>query len=253
MAAVLACGPEAVLSHRSAAALWGIYEDRRASIDITARNRRGRIPHEIDAHRDGSLIDADRTVLRGIPCTTVSRTLLDLAAVVPISELRKAISEAEVLRLLDHEALRRIIMRSRGRRGVARLRTLLDEIHPQTKRTRSELERLFLRMCTRAGLPEPEVNAKLDIGDRLLEPDFLWRGAGLIVEADSRRYHDTDSAFQLDRKREQRLMLAGWQVARCTWEQVERQPRELAETIRRLLEQLGAVVDGPQASTTWTW
>jgi very-short-patch-repair endonuclease len=114
---------------------------------------------------------------------------------------------------------------------------LLDDIHPQTKRTRSELELMFLEMCSRAGLPEPEVNVKVEAGDRRLRPDFLWRDAGLIIEADSRRYHDTDSAFQIDRKREQRLMLAGWQVARCTWEQVEREPRELAETIRRLLGQ----------------
>lgn len=245
MAAVLACGPGAVLSHRSAAALWGLRKDRRPIIDVTAPNRRGRAPHGISAHRDGSLIDADRTMLHGIPCTTVPRTLLDLAAVVHIGELRKAVSEAEVLRLLDHEAARRLIKRSRGRRGVARLRMLLDEIHPQTKRTRSELERLFLRMCVRAKLPEPEVNAKLDVGDLLLEPDFLWRDAGLIIEADSRRYHDTDSAFQIDRKREQRLMLAGWQVARCTWEQVEHEPRQLAETIRSLLMQSGPVPTGP--------
>ncbi len=175
-------------------------------------------------------------MLHGIPCTTVARTLLDLAAVLPIGELRKAISEAEVLRLLDHGAVRRLIKRSRGRRGVARLRMLLDEIHPLVKRTRSEMERLFLRMCVRAKLPEPEVNVKLDVGDLHLKPDFLWRDVGLIVEADSRRYHDTDSAFQLDRKREQRLMLAGWQVVRCTWEQVEREPRQLAETISRLLK-----------------
>lgn len=238
MAAVLACDPDAVLSHRSAAALWGIRKGHRQSIDVTAPNRRGRAPYCIDSHRDGSLTEIDRTMLRGIPCTTVPRTLLDLAAVLPIGELRKAISEAEVLRLLDHGAVRRLIKRSRGRRGVARLRMLLDEIHPQTKRTRSDLEQLFLDMCVRAGLPEPEVNVRIDVGDRLLEPDFLWRDAGLIVEADSRRYHDTDSAFQVDRKREQRLMIAGWQVARCTWEQVERHPRELAETIRTLLARM---------------
>jgi very-short-patch-repair endonuclease len=237
MAAVLACGPGSVLSHRSAAVLWGLREDRRASIDVTAPNRRGRIPHEIDAHRDGSLVSADRTVLRSIPCTTVPRTLLDLAAVVPIWELRKAISEAEVLRSLDHAALRRLIKHSRGRRGVARLRMVLDEIHPLTKRTRSEMERMFLGMCERADLPVPEVNVKLDIEGNRLEPDFLWRDAGLIIEADSRRYHDTDSAFQHDRKREQRLMRAGWRVARCTWEQVEYEPRHLAETIRALLRQ----------------
>jgi len=155
--------------------------------------------------------------------------------VVPVRELRKALSEAEVLRILNHDALWSLIKRSRGRRGVARLRMLIDEIHPQTKRTRSEMERRFLRMCERARLPSPEVNVMLDIGGRRLKPDFLWRDADLIVEADGRRFHDTDSAFQSDREREQRLQLAGWRVSRCTWEQIEREPQRLAETIRGLL------------------
>ncbi|HEY2334769.1 MAG TPA: DUF559 domain-containing protein [Solirubrobacterales bacterium] len=162
---------------------------------------------------------------------------MDLAAVIPVWELRKAISEAEVLGLLDQVGVRGLIKRSRGRRGVARLRMLLDEIHPQTKRTRSEMERRFLRLCTRAGLPQPEVNAPLSVEGLRLMPDFLWRDASLIVEADSRRYHDTDSAFQRDRRREQRFLLAGWRVARCTWEQIDREPQSLAETIRALLTQ----------------
>jgi very-short-patch-repair endonuclease len=237
MAAVLACGPGAVLSHRSAAALVGLRPDRRTSIDVIAPNRRGRSPKGVDAHRDGSLMPADRTALYGIPCTTVERTLLDLAGTLPVWELRKALAEAEVLRVLDLAALRGLIRRSRGRRGVARLRLLLDELDPATKRTRSELERLFLRMCTRAELPRPEVNARLDVGDGYLEADFLWRNAGLIVEADSRRFHDTNSAFDHDRRREQRLQLAGWRVSRCTWLQVESEPHRLAATIRALLAQ----------------
>jgi predicted transcriptional regulator of viral defense system len=237
LAAVLASGPDAVLSHRSAATLWGLREYRRAPTDVTAPNRRGRVPKGIDAHRDGSLARADWTVTYGIPCTTVARTLLDLAAVVPGWELRMAISEAEAQGLLVHDAVRALIKRSRGRRGVARLRMLMDEIHPQTRRTRSEMERLFLRMCERAGLPQPEVNVSLSVDGRTLKPDFLWRNAGLIVEADSRRYHDTDSAFQSDRRREQRLQLAGWRVSRCTWEQLEREPRTLADIIGGLLAQ----------------
>jgi very-short-patch-repair endonuclease len=237
MAAVLACGPEAVLSHRSAAEMWGLREDRHKALDVTAPNRRGRVPATIRAHRDGSLSCTDRTSLHGIPCTTVPRTLLDLAAVVPVRELRKAISEAEVLRILDHDAVRRLIKRSRGRRGVARLRMLMDDIHPETWRTRSEMERLFLRMCAQAGLPQPEVNPRLEVHGRWIVPDFLWRDSGLIVEADGRRYHDTDSAFQSDRRREQRLQLAGWRVSRCTWEQIERAPKTLARTIRGLLSQ----------------
>jgi len=170
-----------------------------------------------------------------IPCTSVARTLLDLAGVEPIWELRRAIGEAEVKRVLDKGAVRDLIKRSRGRRGVARLRMLLDEIHPETKRTRSYMECLFLAMCTRAGLPEPEVNVSLRVGTSIFKPDFLWRHSGLIVEADSRQFHDTDMAFLDDRRREQRLQLAGWRVSHCTWWEIEHEPRRLAETIRGLL------------------
>jgi very-short-patch-repair endonuclease len=237
MAAVLACGETAVVSHRTAAWLWGIRETDNASIDVTASNRRGRSPVGIVAHRDGTLIAADRTRLQGIPCTTVARTLLDLAGIVPMWDLRKAVAEAEVLRSIDRSTLSALIRRSRGRRGVARLRLLIDELDPATWRTRSELERRFLRMCRRAGLPPPEVNVELEVSDGRLEVDFLWRGAGLIVEADGRRYHDTASAFHRDRRREQRLQLAGWRVSRCTWAQVKNEPNVLIQTIRALLSQ----------------
>jgi very-short-patch-repair endonuclease len=237
MAAVLACGPNAVLSHRSAAVLWGIREDDRSSIDVTAPNRRGRIPVGIEAHRDGSLVMDDRAQPRRIPCTSVARTLLDLAGVVPVWELRKAVSEAEVLRVLDLAAMHALIRRSGGRRGVARLRLLLEEVDPATKRTRSELERRFLRMCVRVGLPRPEVNVSIAVGGRHLEVDFLWRDAGLIVEVDGQRYHGTASAFERDRRRDQRLQLAGWRVARFTWRQIERESRDLVITIRGLLAQ----------------
>ena len=235
MAAVLACGTGAVLSHRSAAMLWQLREGTVSSIDVTATNRRGRSPAGISAHRDGMLAAADCTVVHGIPCTNVSKTLLDLAGVASLWEVRKAVSEAEVLRVLNFPATRHLIRRSRGRRGVARLRLILDGLHPDTKRTRSELERLFLSMCTSGGLPRPEVNVRLEVDGGWLQPDFLWREVGLIVETDSRRFHDTNSAFQHDRRREQRLQLAGWRVSRCTWEQVESEPRALAKTIHALL------------------
>jgi len=163
--------------------------------------------------------------------------LLDLAGVLPVRQLRRALAEAEVLRIVDLTVLRRLIRRSRGRRGVARLRLLLDELDPETTRTRSELERMLLRLYTQAGLPRPEVNVPLDVGDGYVEADFLWREAGLIVEADGRRFHDTNSAFDNDRRREQRLQLAGWRVSRCTWWQVEREPHQLVATIRGLLAQ----------------
>ncbi|HWM54378.1 MAG TPA: type IV toxin-antitoxin system AbiEi family antitoxin domain-containing protein [Solirubrobacterales bacterium] len=237
LGAALACGSDAVLSHGSASTLWGFWEEKGSDIHVMASNRRGRSPQGIVAHRDGRLPPSDRTTYRGVPCTTVARTLLDLAAILPARYLRKALGEAEVMRLVDHQRLRDQIRRGRGRRGVARLRLLLDEIHPQTKRSRSELERMFLHVCLQTGLPQPEVNATLEVGDRRFKPDFLWRRERLILEADSRRFHDTDIAFVDDRRREQRLQVAGWRVSRCTWEQVEFEPAVLAETIRRLLTQ----------------
>jgi len=235
MAAVLACGQNAVLSHRSAASLLGLREDRRSKIDVTAPGRRGRAPREIDAHRDGSLVSADRTKVNDIPCTSVARTLLDLAGVEPVWKLRKAVGEAEVKRILALGDVRDLIERSGGRRGVARLRLALDEIHPETRRTRSYMERQFLAMCTRGGLPSPEVNVTLRVAGGDFKPDFLWREAGLIVEADSRQFHDTDMSFLDDRRREQRLQLAGWRVSHCTWWEIEHESRRLAETIRALL------------------
>jgi len=238
MAAVLACGPDAVLSHRSAAYLWGLVDSWEEPIDVTAPNRRGRSPEGVAAHRDGSLQPIDRTTRYGIPCTGVARTVLDFAAVAPEWEVRKVVAQAEVLGILDKPKLRALLKRGRRRRGVARLRLILDEIHPQTKRTRSELERLFLEMCAKRDVPEPEVNVWLFAPDgKRYQADFLWRDARLIMEADSRRFHDTDSAFVSDRKRRQQLELAGWRVSQCTWEEVEREPRRLAQTVEALITQ----------------
>jgi very-short-patch-repair endonuclease len=238
MAAVLACGPDAVLSHRSAAYLWGLVDSWRRPIDVTAPNRRGRSPEGVAAHRDRSLQPIDKTTVHGVPCTSVARTLLDFAAVAPEWEVRKVVAQAEVLRLLDKPKLRALLKRSRRRRGVARLRLILDTIHPQTKRTRSELERLFLEMCAKQDVSSPEVNVWLDAPNgKRYQADFLWRDTRLIVEADSRRFHDTDSSFVSDRKRQQQLELAGWRVSRCTWEEVEREPRRLALTIQGLMAQ----------------
>jgi very-short-patch-repair endonuclease len=97
--------------------------------------------------------------------------------------------------------------------------------------------RRFLWACKVAQVPRPEVNVPLEVDDGVVEADFLWRDARLVVEADSRRFHDTDSAFEHDRRREQRLQLAGWRVSRCTWKQVEREPKRLAATVRGLIEQ----------------
>jgi very-short-patch-repair endonuclease len=171
--------------------------------------------------------------------------LLDLAAVASVSELRHAISEAEFLRIFDATAVRAMIKRGRGRRGVARLRMLVDELDPQTKRTRSELERRFLAMCSKAAIPPPAVNRELELGSIHLTPDFTWRDARLIVETDGRMAHDTASAFERDRRRDQILSAAGWRVIRCTWRQVLDEPLRLTQTLRALLA--NPRPDGPEA------
>ena len=165
----------------------------------------------------------------------MARTLLDLSAVIAMGEVRRAIAEAEVQRVLSMDALHELLRRSHGRRGVARLRMLAETLDPVTRHTRSELERMFLALCRRAGLPLPEVNPLIDLGDVRYRPDFLWRDVRLIMETDGRRFHDTYSAFDSDRRREQRLLLAGWRVSHCTWTQLEQEPRELAGIIRGLL------------------
>lgn len=96
---------------------------------------------------------------------------------------------------------------------------------------------MFLHICLQLGLPQPEVNVSLKVDGRTLKPDFLWREQRLIFEADSRRFHDTDTAFVDDRRREQCLQVAGWRVSRFAWEQVEFEPHALAKTVRRLLAQ----------------
>jgi predicted transcriptional regulator of viral defense system len=234
MAAALSCGPNAVVSHRSAAALWGIRPDARTRVDVTAPHRRGRIPKGIDAHRDGTLMPQDRTEVDGVPCTTFARTLLDLAAVVTFRELRNAVTQAEVRRVFDLMALRELIARSCGRRGVARLRRAIAEHDPRDERTRGELERSFLALCRGAELPLPEVNIPLVVDGIQVEADFLWRDARLVVEADDRGSHHTVTAFEKDRRRDQHLKIAGWEVIRCTWRQVFDNPTGLSRTIRLL-------------------
>jgi predicted transcriptional regulator of viral defense system len=183
MAAVLACGPDTVLSHRSAAYLWGLVDGWEGPIDVTAPNRRGRSPEGVAAHRDGSLQPIDKTTLYGIPCTSVARTILGFAGVEPDWKVRKAVAQAEVLGILDKSKLRALLKRSRRRLGIARLRLILDTIHPQTKRTRSELERLFLEMCAKRAVPEPEVNVWLPVPDgRRYQADFLRRESELTVK-----------------------------------------------------------------------
>jgi len=238
MAAVLAYGPEAVLSHRSAAALWELLRDARSRIDVSVPRRAVRARPTICAHASLALRPADVTSRDGIPCTGVVRTLLDLAEAVPRRQLDAAVEQAEVLGLLDLRAIEEVLAGAPGHRGSGSLRaTIAAGVEPAL--TASELEERFLAIAREAGLPRPEVNAWLAAGGDHLKVDFLWRSARLVVETDGHAFHGHRRAFERDRRRDQRLMLAGYQVVRCSWRQVAEEPGRLLDTISTLLGRRG--------------
>jgi very-short-patch-repair endonuclease len=226
MAAVLACGEEAALSHLSAAVLWRILDDRGQPIHVTAPQRR-RVPGVV-AHR--AQLDGERVRREGIVVTTPARTLVDLADVVSRRTLERAFDEAEYLRL-DHGGT--AAKARHGRRGAGMLTSVLAVHEPGTTRTRSELEEAFLRLVDDHGLPRPEVNVQIEGS----ECDFVWREQRLIVETDGARAHGTGRAKRRDPLRDARLMAAGWRVWRVSYEQVVRQPGEVAAELHNLLTQ----------------
>jgi very-short-patch-repair endonuclease len=224
MAAVLAAGPGAVLSHRSAAALWAIRPTARTGIEVTVRTKR-RSANDLQIH--AAVLSADEiTVYDGIPVTTPARTLVDLAAVLHPDQLQKAINEAEILRLPYPD-----VSRYKGRRGMTHLRRPVEPA-----RTRSELEAGFLAFLNAQGLPKPLVNRPLN-GK---EPDFRWPHHKLIAELDGFATHGTRQSFEADRARDRRLQAAGWRVVRITYRQLHEQPGALAEDLGALLPRLSA-------------
>jgi very-short-patch-repair endonuclease/predicted transcriptional regulator of viral defense system len=233
MAAVLAAGHGAVLSHRSAAALWGIRESARGAVEVTAAHWVRRGP-AVEAHRSG-LPGDERTRASGIPVTTVSRTLLDLAAVLPRESVARAIREAEVRRLTDAVSLAALADRYPGRRGVATVRSIMTDAEIGSMVTRSELEDRFVDFLRSTGLPRPEINMSLQVAGTWVEVDCLWRAQRLIVELDGQAFHATLEAFERDRFRDRALGAAGWRVVRVTWRQLHDDPISLAADLGSLL------------------
>jgi very-short-patch-repair endonuclease len=228
MAAVLACGEDAVLSHRGAAALWQLLPS--SLLEVTAPTARGR--PGIKRHR-ARLADDEITRERGIPVTTVPRTLFDLAAVVPRHRLERAINEAEVQRrLTDSLSLPVLLKRHPRRRGSKALRAILET---GATLTRSDLEARFLMFVEQTRLPTPEANAHLLINGIWIECDFVWRAERVVAELDGRDTHDTAAAFERDRARDRALAAAGWRTVRVTWHQLRREPESLAADLRQIL------------------
>lgn len=232
MAAVLSCGPDAVLSHHPAAALWGIAEERAGPLSIS-------VPAEIGRRSRPGIVIHRRTGLgdfvahrHRIPVTSAVWTLLDLARTVSERRLDRAVNEADKLGLVDVEELRSLIELRAGASGVAALRALLDR--RTFALTDSELERRFLRLALNAGVPRPETGRRVN-GFKV---DFYWPGLGLVVETDGLRYHRTPAQQARDRLRDQSHTASGLTTLRFTHEQVRSEGDRVAATLLAVVGRL---------------
>jgi hypothetical protein len=221
MAAVLATGPQAVLSHRSAAALWGLRSYSEGAVEVIS-------PHKSTSsrrvRRHHSRLPADEIAVEdGIPVTTVPRTILDLAAVESADLVQGLLREAEYHQLWDRLSLQDLVDRYPGRRGVRQARIALDRLRGEPGgRTRSRLEERF--------------NDWILLPDRRYQVDCHWPRARQIVELDGWDGHRTRTAFREDRARDRRLRAAGYSVTRLTWNQLDDEPAQVAEDLGRILE-----------------
>lgn len=237
MAAVLACGPGAVLSHRSAAALHGLRDWGHTKIEVVVPRGTRRKHDGIKVHYSTTLTPADVTAVNNIPVTTVARTLVDLAEVVTQRQLERAFDQAEILGVLDLNAIEDQLARNPTRLGARAIRQVLAEHYIGKTPTWSENEEALLAITRPLGIPDPDCNAlvALDDGEPPIRVDFVWREQRVVVEADSRKWHLTKQRFEIDRQRDQRLMNAGWKVIRTTWKQMKYRPHELRPVLITLL------------------
>jgi very-short-patch-repair endonuclease len=234
MAAVLACGPGAVISHWTAAARWGFLRPSRGPVHVTVegdrRNQRGIRVHAIKRSHPH-----DRSRRDGIPITSVPRTLLDLAVVAPQPALERAVNEADRQERLNRKAVYQLLERNKGRRGTKRLRDVIDAVDPGTRRTRSDLEVDFRKLCRKFKIEAPISNGTV----AGFEVDIHWPDTNLIVELDHYDYHRTPAEFTRDRRKWGALQKLGYNVLPISDEWLNSDPREVAETVKALLVQSG--------------
>lgn len=233
-AATLACGEGAVVSHRSAGALLKLLDKGPLVIDVIASRDRGRRIEGVRFHRVRAPRPDETGTIAGIPCTSPARTLVDLAGTVSARTLRSCFERAAQRRLLDISAIEASI--DPGRRGVGSLRKLVEEWRgaaPLAKkgRLRSPLEAKVLPLLLRQGVSPPQLNAPVEIEKGRIEVDFLWPDQRFVVEADSRGFHETPTAFERDRWRDRELLAAGYTSLRVTNLQAETEAQAIADTI----------------------
>lgn len=235
MAAVLACGKGAVVSHRSAAALLGLIDAGPVVIDVIAPRSRGRKIDGIRLHLVRSPRLEETGTFDGIPCTSPARTLVDVAGVVGEWTLRSTFERAAQRNMLDLAAVEASI--DPRRRGMKVLQKLIEEWRgaaPLLKRRgklKSPLEAKVLPLIARRGLPPPLLNAPVQLANGRIEVDFLWPDHRFVLEADSRGFHGTAVAFERDRWRDRELMRAGYSVLRVTNRQAEREAEAVADAV----------------------
>ena len=229
MAALLACGPDAALSHRTAATLWRLRSDAPLPIDITTSTSHGRKHARLTTHRT-SVHPLDALVIDGLRVTTPSRTIVDLASTLTGRALRDLVERAQDLRRFDRDDLEAALARASRQAGTRRLADLIALMSPDTDNARSHLERLFLRLARRAGLPRPIANHEIAGRAR----DFVWPEKRLVVETDGYRYHSSKEARRRDNHRDRELTARGWRPVRFTFEEIAFQRDEVARELEGL-------------------
>jgi len=223
VAALLWAGPRALLSHTTAAWWWGIITVEPTVIYLSVPGR-AKSTKGIRVHRPREL---EGTTHRRLPVTTVSRTLMDISSMLQFRDLRKALAEADFLRLLDVGELRA----TRGHPGGAKLTRALKRHQPRLARTRSDLEIDFIELCEDHALPMPEINS-WRAGFMV---DAVWESRRLVVEVDGGAAHGTPARAEEDRRRELVLRGAGYRTIRYTYRQVTEDPEVVAEDLRAQL------------------
>jgi very-short-patch-repair endonuclease len=229
VAALLHAGDDCVLSHDTAAAVWGLVGDS-DPVHVTLAGRRIRAQPGLDLHRVSTLDIRDVRICRGFPVTAPARTLLDRAAVVGEDELLRTLAQARVKRLVTDADLAGALERAPTRPGAALLRRVLRQ-EVGAAPTRSEAERRLLRLVADAELPVPETNVRR----HGFEVDFVWRAARLVLEIDGYAFHGHRGAFEANRRRDQVLVAAGYRVIRVTWRQLCEEPLAVAVRIAQAL------------------
>ncbi|HTX32426.1 MAG TPA: type IV toxin-antitoxin system AbiEi family antitoxin domain-containing protein [Solirubrobacteraceae bacterium] len=231
MAAVLAGGPDAVLSHRAAVELWELRPGSSGRIDVTVPGRTRRGQRGIRVHNVRRLHPDDRDVVDGIPVTSVHRALLDYAEIARHQQLRLGIEAAERREIFDLRQLEALYARARGRRGVKALKAVVAELRGPAPWTQSELERRFLALLREHGFPEPATNVLI----HGFLADCWWPEARLVVEIDGYEFHKSRKQFEENRLRDTKLQLEGIRVLRVTQARIEFGTAELLSDLRRAL------------------